>query len=119
MIFNNNILRTEDFVSKDWTVEQRVGNQVNTGIEKEAFMSEIEKQTEPKLSFEKALENLQLTVKKLESGDLTLEQALKSFEEGVRLARNCQDYLSVAERKVEVLTRISSGSGPETEPFKE
>jgi exodeoxyribonuclease VII small subunit len=74
---------------------------------------------EPKPSFEKALEALQQTVKRLESGELTLEQALKHFEDGVRMARSCQEYLSDAEKKVEILTRISADGTPQTEPFKE
>lgn len=68
-------------------------------------------------SFEAALEQLQNTVKGLESGELSLEQALKSFEEGVRLTRTCQEQLSAAEQRVELLTRISSEGRAETEPF--
>lgn len=70
-------------------------------------------------SFEKALEALQASVRKLESGDLPLEQALKQFEEGVKLARSCQEYLSQAEKKVEILTRVTPEGTPQTEPFKE
>ena len=69
------------------------------------------------MTFEKSLETLQATVKKLESGELTLEQALKSFEEGVRLARQCQEYLGEAEKRVEVLTQANPE--PKLEPFKE
>jgi exodeoxyribonuclease VII small subunit len=72
-------------------------------------------ETTPNLSFEKALETLQQTVKKLESGELSLELALKSFEEGVRLARQCQDYLQKAEKRVELLTRADPD--PKLEPF--
>ena len=82
-------------------------------------MSDTDKTPEAGFSFEMALETLQHTVKKLESGEFTLEQALKNFEDGVRLARNCQEYLSAAEKKVEILTRISAEGKPETEPFKE
>ena len=71
------------------------------------------------LPFEKALEGLQLIVKKLESGELTLEQALKNFEEGVRIARSCQQFLQQAEKRVEQLTRVDPAQGPSFAPFQE
>lgn len=70
----------------------------------------------PNPSFESAIENLQQMVKKLESGELSLEQSLKFFEEGVRLTRVCQEYLRSAEQKVEILMKASS-TGPELQPF--
>jgi len=69
-----------------------------------------------KTSFESALEQLQLAVKKLESGELTLEQSLLQFEEGVRLTRLCQEQLSSAEQRVDIL--MKSNSTPEFQPFK-
>lgn len=69
----------------------------------------------PTSSFETTLEQLQATVKRLESGELNLDQALKSFEEGVRLARACQDALTSAEQRVEIL--IKSNSSSEIKPF--
>ncbi len=68
-------------------------------------------------SFESALEQLQTTVKKLESGELSLEQSLKQFEEGVRLTRICQQQLSAAEQRVEILMKNSSEGQPELQPF--
>jgi exodeoxyribonuclease VII small subunit len=68
-------------------------------------------------SFELALEQLQGLVKRMESGELTLEQSLASFEEGVRLARMCQGQLSAAEQKVELLVQASSDGKVETQPF--
>ena len=70
-----------------------------------------------KPSFETALERLQQMVKKMESGELSLEDALKHFEEGVRLARVCQDHLSVAEQRVEVLMKAGEGEKPDLKPF--
>ena len=61
------------------------------------------------LTFEKALEKLDKIVQDLESGEISLEQALAKYEEGVRLSRACQTRLSEAEKKVEVLTRTLSG----------
>jgi exodeoxyribonuclease VII small subunit len=76
-------------------------------------------QTKP--TFEGALEQLQNTVKKLESGELTLEQSLQQFEEGVRLTRVCQEQLGAAEKRVEILMKVgTSESGEpkaELQPF--
>ncbi len=55
------------------------------------------------IDFEKALEQLEGIVKDLESGDLSLENSLKSFEKGIKLARQCQEQLSKAELQVQKL----------------
>lgn len=68
-------------------------------------------------TFESALEQLQASVKKLESGELNLEQSLKAFEEGVRLSRVCQEQLSAAEQRVEILMQTTDGR-VETQPFQ-
>jgi exodeoxyribonuclease VII small subunit len=57
------------------------------------------------LGFEASLNSLERIVAQLESGDLPLERALGIFEEGVGLARRCQEKLTEAERKVEMLLR--------------
>ncbi len=69
-----------------------------------------------KLDFEKALENLERVVEALESGSLTLDQALKRYEEGVGLVRACQAKLTETEKKIEVLTKSLDGS-LKREPF--
>jgi len=56
-----------------------------------------------KEKFEEALEKLENIVKKMEAGDITLEESLKSFEEGVKLIRFCQAKLDDAQRRVEML----------------
>jgi len=56
-------------------------------------------------SFEASLEALERIVKQLESGDLPLEKSLELFEQGIRLSRECQERLTQAERKIEVLLR--------------
>ena len=71
----------------------------------------------PNPSFENALEQLQATVKRLESGELTLEDSLKHFEEGVRLTRACQEQLSVAEKRVELLMKANADGSVELQPF--
>jgi exodeoxyribonuclease VII small subunit len=70
-----------------------------------------------RLEFEAALEQLQATVKRLESGELSLEQSLKQFEEGVRLTRLCQEHLAAAEQRVEILTKANSEGQIEVQPF--
>jgi exodeoxyribonuclease VII small subunit len=62
---------------------------------------------EPK--FEKDLEKLEQTVEALEAGGLSLDDALKRFEEGIRLARRCEKALTEAERKIEVLMKNAQG----------
>lgn len=56
-------------------------------------------------TFEGALTALESIVKQLESGELPLEQALELFENGLGLARRCQDQLASVERRVEVLLK--------------
>ena len=70
-------------------------------------------------SFEASLEKLQESVKKLESGELSLEDALQEFEAGVRQVRSCQEYLQGAEKKIELLTQIDASGKPEFQPLHE
>lgn len=69
---------------------------------------------EPK--FEKDLERLEEIVEALESGELALDDALKTFEEGVKLAKRCEKALAQAEKRIEVLTANDEGE-LEAEPF--
>ena len=62
-----------------------------------------------KEKFEEALQKLEAIVTQMEEGDLPLEEALKAFEEGVRLANFCTTKLDEAERKVEKLIRDEAG----------
>ena len=54
--------------------------------------------------FEAAIAELESVVKKLEEGDLPLEQSLALYERGVQLSRYCHARLAEAERRIEVLT---------------
>lgn len=56
-----------------------------------------------KEKFEDALEKIEDIVKKMEAGDMPLDEALKSFEEGIKLIRFCSAKLDDAQRRVEVL----------------
>ena len=61
---------------------------------------------------EKSLEELEALVTRLEAGDLPLEQALKEFEHGVKLTRQCQAALQEAEQKVEILLKKTAAAEP-------
>ncbi len=56
-----------------------------------------------KKSIEKSLTELERLVEELENGDLELDQALKKFEQGVKLSRECQKTLEKAEMKIKIL----------------
>ena len=71
--------------------------------------------TSDDLSFEDALSELEQLVERMEQGELSLEDSLKSFERGVALTRTCQQALKAAEQKVEILT--SQDADAEPEPF--
>jgi exodeoxyribonuclease VII small subunit len=68
-------------------------------------------------NFETALKRLEEIVKKLESGELSLDTALELFEEGIRLSRFCNVTLDQAERRVEVLLKNDAGE-PRAVPFE-
>ena len=55
------------------------------------------------VNFEKAIKDLEKIVEDLESGELNLEQSLKTFEKGIKLTRQCQGELEKAELKVKKL----------------
>jgi exodeoxyribonuclease VII small subunit len=59
--------------------------------------------------FEDALRELEAIVKRLESGELALEESLKIFEEGVALSRYCFQKLEEAEKRVSILMKDESG----------
>lgn len=61
-------------------------------------------------TFEASLKELETIVKRLEDGDMPLEESLKLFEAGVRLSRECKERLSNAERRIEVLMKEADGS---------
>ena len=67
-------------------------------------------------SFEKALEDLEKIVEKLEKGGLSLSESLSLFEKGVKLARFLREELEKAEKKVSVLLKDEKGEIKE-KPF--
>ncbi len=66
--------------------------------------------------FEDTLGRLEEIVRKMEAGDMTLEDSLKAFEEGIKLARLCAKRLDDAERRVDILLKQEDGVA--VNPFK-
>jgi len=69
------------------------------------------------MEFEKKISRLEEIVQKMEKGDITLEDSLKLFEEGVKLSKDCQASLTEAENKVKILTGMDAQGSPVTEDF--
>lgn len=69
------------------------------------------------LKFEEAMSKLEEIVKSLEKGDLPLDKAMASFEEGVTLSKVCMKHLEEADRKVEILIQSQNGQ-TKTAPFQ-
>jgi exodeoxyribonuclease VII small subunit len=72
-------------------------------------MSKTTKKGSKEIRFEEALTGLEKIVAQLEGGDLPLDDALKLFEEGVRLSRFCSVKLDEAERRIEILMKGADG----------
>ncbi len=62
------------------------------------------------MKFEDLLSKLQSIVEMLEKGDLSLEESLAAYEEGIKLSRLCLKQLDSAERRIEILTKDENGS---------
>ncbi len=63
------------------------------------------KTTSKSIDFEKSLKQLEALVEKLEKGELSLEQSLKEFEQGIKLTRECRQALQNAEQKITLLSQ--------------
>ena len=70
------------------------------------------------LKFEDALEKLEKIVTSLESGKVSLDKSLKTYEEGVKLANTCHRMIEKAQKKVEILVKGDDGK-VRLEPFEE
>ena len=62
------------------------------------------------IKFEEALEKLEGAVKRLESGNISLDESLVAFEEAVALVKICNEKLECAEQRVRILTESADGS---------
>lgn len=69
------------------------------------------------IEFEKALSQLEEIVEKLESGELSLEESLNNFSEGVKLINYCRNELNKAEEKVEEVLKDNKGEFGEVVSF--
>ncbi|MEE9492371.1 MAG: exodeoxyribonuclease VII small subunit [Gammaproteobacteria bacterium] len=65
--------------------------------------------------FEGQLKELESIVENMEKGDLSLDESLKQFEQGIKLTRTCQQALKTAEQKVEIL--MHKDADDELQPF--
>jgi len=63
-----------------------------------------------KINFEEALQGLEGAVRRLESGELTLDESISTFEEAVKLIGVCQKRLDDAEQRIRILTESADGS---------
>ncbi len=70
-----------------------------------------------KLTFEKAIEELESIVKRLEEGKVPLEESVAIYERGESLKRRCEELLAQAEARVEKITLDASGKPKGTEPL--
>lgn len=68
------------------------------------------------LNFEKALQELEALVERMEKGEISLEDSLKDFERGIELTRTCQKALQEAEQKVHIL--MEKDGQLKVEPFE-
>ena len=69
------------------------------------------------LSYEEAMKELEIVVKELESGELSLDESIKKFERGMELSKQCGTLLEEAEKKISVLMEKENGEMQEV-PFQ-
>jgi exodeoxyribonuclease VII small subunit len=85
-------------------------------VSKKTSSKKTPEPSETPKSFETAMAELEALVTRMEKGDQSLEQSLQDFEQGVTLTRICQQALSEAEQKVQILTQ--SRNGESLQPFE-
>lgn len=67
------------------------------------------------ISFESAMEELELIAKSLEKGDLNLDESVKQFEKGIKISKKCNEILESAEKRISIL--IQDGEDLKEEKF--
>ena len=70
------------------------------------------------MRFEKNLKRLEEIVDKMEAGEISLDDSLKLFEEGVKLSQSCNNDLDKAETKVQSLLKVDNEGNVSTEDFE-
>jgi exodeoxyribonuclease VII small subunit len=81
------------------------------------YMAENAQADVKKLSFERAMEELESIVKRLEDGKVPLEESVAIYERGEALKRRCEELLRQAEARVDKITTDASGQPTGTEPL--
>jgi exodeoxyribonuclease VII small subunit len=84
---------------------------------RESNMAENTQVDVKKLSFERALEELETIVKRLEDGKVPLEESVAIYERGESLKRRCEELLRQAEARVDKITTDAKGEVTGTEPL--
>lgn len=74
---------------------------------------------QPATCFEESLSEVESVVESLEAGELSLEESLRQYEQGVKALRSCFEHLRKAERKIELLVGFDDSGQPVTEPFSD
>ena len=74
---------------------------------------------EEKITFERALEELEKIVSQIEEGEVSLEESIQKYEAGRRLIRQCRVILDAAERKIQLLAKGEDGSAEVTGELQE
>jgi exodeoxyribonuclease VII small subunit len=74
-----------------------------------AVMSNQARKPPPEANFEQAMKRLEAIVEQMESGELSLEDLIVRYEEGMKLVKVCQERLASAEQRIEIITRNSAG----------
>ena len=80
------------------------------------------KKLSPELNFEAAMARLEAIVEQMESGKMMLEELIVRYEEGMKLVKVCQERLTSAEQRIEIITRNHAGKAvvqefePKAEP---
>src|SRR5437870_13357800 len=72
-------------------------------------MAASAKKNEPELNFERAMDRLEEIVEQMESGKMMLEELIVRYEEGMKLVKICQERLTSAEQKIEIIARDNTG----------
>jgi exodeoxyribonuclease VII small subunit len=72
-------------------------------------MSSKSKPSDAKPNFESAMDRLESIVQQMESGKLALEELIVRYEEGMSLVKTCQERLTSAEQKIDIIARNSAG----------
>ena len=70
---------------------------------------------EENLNFEESMQKLETIANELEKGNLSLDESVNKFEEGMKLSKKCNDFLESAERKITIL--INNGNDMAEEDF--